>query len=635
MTSSADIPMRDSSSPELSDPPSVLSDNSPTNYGNSRSRPGELDEIVVNQRDYRYDGAGQPVLTKDGLPRRKPGPKPGTKLKRLSNTDGSPGDSAKVRRPRKSKDPTAPPNGRKRKLASAEPEAKAIEPQPEHRGATMSTSSTPLSARQTQLSEMGITNLNNRLEPMAQPSSTFKRELSSSQPRVSSMSSLLNDPEPPPRPSAPPARSSGTNYDPIRSNYDPVRETMVTHSFSSSMGSPRAPTSNTVNRASASPSIASLVDPPPAQNLISPVPSRTTFAQSTSSQPPRAKPETNSVPVSPNPFRQDFVAPPAPKPAAPEVKKSIPEVKKSAPAVVLPSKAGIEIRPTSITTIGAGSKRTPPKNQSAASSSPKMGAQKEPAFAMGGGAERSILDFGKAEPGQELTTPSISLHIPLGGETNKYVNFMRLAEERYGWDALHPRQAEQRARKARIAAASAALAQNDSSREGDEMSVDESDNEDSNVDMGGTSGPDKPGEVKKRKKRHFKEDEYDKADDFVDDSELLWEEQAAASRDGFFVYSGPLIPEVEKPEPGRGDGVPKRGRGSRGGRGSARAAGTTRGRGGGPGSRGGAVRKPRMTKADKAQLDREKLEREQAFLKSGSSTNYNVLHPTSPQFAGL
>jgi hypothetical protein len=131
---------------------------------------------------------------------------------------------------------------------------------------------------------------------------------------------------------------------------------------------------------------------------------------------------------------------------------------------------------------------------------------------------------------------------------------MRMAEEQYGWEALHPRQAEHKARKARIAAASAALAQNDSSREGDEMSVDESENEDSNVEMGGTSGPDKAADGKPvKKKRHFKEDEYDRDDDFVDDSELLWEEQAAASRDGFFVYSGPLVREVEKPEPGRYD----------------------------------------------------------------------------------
>jgi hypothetical protein len=45
----------------------------------------------------------------------------------------------------------------------------------------------------------------------------------------------------------------------------------------------------------------------------------------------------------------------------------------------------------------------------------------------------------------------------------------------------------------------------------------------------------------------MKEDEYDKDDGFVDDSELLWEEQAAAANDGFFVYSGPLVPEGEKP----------------------------------------------------------------------------------------
>ena len=44
---------------------------------------------------------------------------------------------------------------------------------------------------------------------------------------------------------------------------------------------------------------------------------------------------------------------------------------------------------------------------------------------------------------------------------------------------------------------------------------------------------------------------YDKDDGFIDDSEMAWEEQAAAVKDGFFVYSGPLVPpggkaEVEK-----------------------------------------------------------------------------------------
>ncbi|KAI1174787.1 hypothetical protein F4777DRAFT_552954 [Nemania sp. FL0916] len=411
---------------------------------------------------------------------------------------------------------------------------------------------------------------------------------------------------------------------------------MVSHSYTSTMGSPRAPTNtNTINRASASPSIASLVDPP-VQNIISPVPSQASFAPAQQHNhvqaPSQPRPQdSNSVPASPNPFRRDFAPPPAPKPPTAEPKKPISSLSSALAA------AKIEIRPASITTIGAaGVKRAASKNYSATSSSPRIHPAKESLEPLPG---RSILDFGRAEPGSELVVPSIVLNIPLNGETNKYVNFMRMAEEQYGWDALHPRQAEHKARKARIAAASAALAQNDSSREGDEMSVDESDNEDSNIEMGGTSGPDKAADGKPaKKKRHFKEDEYDRDDDFVDDSEMLWEEQAAASRDGFFVYSGPLVREVEKTEAGRGDGLPKRGRGSRGGRGGGRGAatGTGRGRGGGPGSRGGITRKPRMTKADRAQMDREKAEREaNASLLKSSTSSYNVLQPGSPKFAGL
>lgn len=142
------------------------------------------------------------------------------------------------------------------------------------------------------------------------------------------------------------------------------------------------------------------------------------------------------------------------------------------------------------------------------------------------------------------------LNIPMLGETNKYVNFTRLAEEQYGWDALHPRLAAQRDRLARVAAAGAALERNGSAREsGDEMSLD-SEGEGSNVEMGGMSdgrtGTD-GGAKKVPRKRRMKEDEYDKDDGFVDDSELLWEEQAAAVNDGFFVYSGPLVQETEKP----------------------------------------------------------------------------------------
>ncbi|KFY63886.1 hypothetical protein V497_01919, partial [Pseudogymnoascus sp. VKM F-4516 (FW-969)] len=212
-----------------------------------------------------------------------------------------------------------------------------------------------------------------------------------------------------------------------------------------------------------------------------------------------------------------------------------------------------------------------------------------------------------------------------------------MAEERYGWDALHPRLAAQRERLARVAAAGAALEKSGHKESGDEMSLDMSDAEgdNSNVEMGGMSdartgtdaagaaGPNGAGAKKVVKKRRMKEDDYDKDDEFVDDSDLLWEEQAAASVDGFFVYSGPLVPEGEKPSLER-EGA-KRTRGSRGGRGGSRVASGTRGAhsasgGGAAGGKenkeggslrgGGTTRKPRITKADRARRDAEKVERE-------------------------
>ena len=96
----------------------------------------------------------------------------------------------------------------------------------------------------------------------------------------------------------------------------------------------------------------------------------------------------------------------------------------------------------------------------------------------------------------------------------------------------------------------------------DEMSVElsegEGDGDNSNVEMGGmgTDGIKEVTTLKPKLKRKMKEDNYDKEDPFVDDSELAWEEQAAASKDGFFVYSGPLVPEGEKPQVERYGPVP-------------------------------------------------------------------------------
>jgi hypothetical protein len=335
-----------------------------------------------------------------------------------------------------------------------------------------------------------------------------------------------------------PVRTSGQNYDPIRSNYDPVRETVVNHnSYNNSQGSPNHPPS--MNRASASPSISSLVDPPN-QALTSP----SIATQSFFNQQQRLYRDEGhtSVPPSPTVNRlapsvviESSIGPKPPTPAALPPKKQEPVIAAApGPSTISKMKSNGN---TAVSTPGGSPK--PPKLKEAKDvypTPPPLPGQ----GLMGGG----------PSDGTEFRAPTVILKIPMNGEINKYINFTRLAEEQYGWDALHPRLAAQRDRLARVAAAGAALERNGSSRDsGDEMSLD-SEAEGSNVEMGGMSdgrtGTD-GGAKRVPKKRKMKEDEYDKDDGFVDDSELLWEEQAAAANDGFFVYSGPLVPEGEKP----------------------------------------------------------------------------------------
>ncbi|KAJ9148629.1 Histone promoter control protein 2 [Pleurostoma richardsiae] len=671
-----DVEMRYSSSPtSLSSPPSgsISSPRSPSRLNQGRANI-EMDEIVVDTAagprfgvipQHPQQPQPEVQLTAAGLPRKKPGRKPGTVVKKAAaagDASSTTTDAPKVRKPRKPRDPNAPPIQRKRKIAATLDGTADAEQQ-----RAASTTPADSAARQTKITELMDPAPLAPAAPITANQDPIAPKVPKREAMPGSMMSLLNrDPSPPPRPAAAPVRPGAMAFDPVRSSsYDPVRETMMTRDPYGTAGltSPRGPTNQLGNRASASPSIASLVDPPTAAPMTSPTPSQQTFQHTTTQS--RFQ-DLGSVPPSPPNALRSAPQPQASKATVSEAKK--PTVSQSVSA---PAKASESIKFNAMTTISgmaaptttasAPSKKVASvvaqerkeKKASSSSSSPKLGALKNslpevPALS-GTTSDRSILDFGKANPGEEFVAPSIVLHIPLNGETNKYVNFMRMAEEQYGWDALHPRQAAHRERKARIAAASAALEKQGSGREsGDEMSVDlQSDGEGSNVEMGGmgnggASGADGAPAKPTRKKRIFKEDEYDKDDDFVDDSELLWEEQAAASRDGFFVYSGPLVPEVEKPAAGT-DGPPKRGRGGRGSRGGARGGASGRGgaegggegkrRGGGPGSRGGVARKPRITKQEKLQLDREKAEREKlAQMASKNGSGLNVLQ-TSPSFA--
>lgn len=341
-------------------------------------------------------------------------------------------------------------------------------------------------------------------------------------------------------------RTSGQNYDPIRSNYDPVRENTVSYGPYGPSNPQASPGhSSAMNRASASPSISSLVDPPNQS------PSTATQSFFHHQQQHRMHPNgqhSPSIPASPTANRfapspveaapaAPFAAAPAPAPAASKKAEGA-TLAANPPGPQTVSKKAIAAGSTATSSAAASPK--PPKLKDAKDTYPT------PPPLPGSG----ILQLGGPNDGTEFRAPTVILNIPMNGETNKYVNFTRLAEEQYGWDALHPRAAAQRDRLARVAEVSAALERSGSNREsGDEMSLD-SEGEGSNAEMGGMSdgrtGTD-GGAKKVVRKRKMKEDEYDKDDGFVDDSELLWEEQAAAAIDGFFVYSGPLVPEPEKP----------------------------------------------------------------------------------------
>lgn len=147
----------------------------------------------------------------------------------------------------------------------------------------------------------------------------------------------------------------------------------------------------------------------------------------------------------------------------------------------------------------------------------------------------------------------------MGGNT---INIAQEIMKKYGADAINPRAAAHHERMLKIAAAADRLESEDkgkgkgkgksngAEREKDEDLVSDLDN-DSNTEMGGmdedkgTGTEDANGEQPKRRRRRKVED-YDKEDDFIDDTELAWQEQAAVAKDGFFVYSGPLVPEGEK-----------------------------------------------------------------------------------------
>ena len=344
--------------------------------------------------------------------------------------------------------------------------------------------------------------------------------------------------------------SRGQNYDPIRSST--IEVPRPTHTSNPGTPSQISPIKNPPGRASASPSIASLMNPQATQTY----PTTTTASRPSSSS-------ATTLHISPR--QHDFVQQPQKSAGSVDSPRSVPviptpTVKPPTPPLqqlkALPTAMDIDSdAPAKASKSNNSRKPSVSTNNSSSAPSPKQAGTKSknststpnlPPLPGTGLLSGSSLFNGGPSNQPSASGQTIIIEVPLNGETNKYINFARLAEEKYGYNALHPKLAAQRDRLARVAAYGAVLESNSKNgTSADEMSLDasEGEGEQSNADKK-ASGTEN-GAPKKRK-RQMKEDQYDKDDPFVDDTELAWEEQAAASKDGFFVYSGPLVTAGEK-----------------------------------------------------------------------------------------
>ncbi|KAL2814407.1 hypothetical protein BDW59DRAFT_154398 [Aspergillus cavernicola] len=426
---------------------------------------------------------------------------------------------------------------------------------------------------------------------------------------------------PPSRPQSqplapPPQRTSGQNYDPIRSAFGTSSSapTPPAGPASTSFSPPPRPISPRPFRASASPALSSIMNPPqstpPPQYTSRPYISPSRGA---SSYPPT--PVASTIAPAHPPLPPSLSSPYGHQsPYGPPSQSQPPQEIHVSTRIISSQPSALETRPSTAQVQQTPSRPTPmevdseppapavtdkppkkePKPPSTAPSSkppspkpPRPAKEAPPPLPQGSGLISNAL-FGMDDSTSDTSsqrTPNIIVHIPLNkGNGNRIVNFARLAEEQYGFAALHPRLAAHKERMARVAAAGAALERND--RTGRGVSAGESADDDLTLDVdrdselegegmtAGAAQANEPADGKKRQRKK-KVEEYDRDDPFVDDSEMVWQEQAAASKDGFFVYSGPLVSEGEKVQVERADGTIKRGRGRapRGGR--SRAPATT------------------------------------------------------------
>ena len=529
------VDLRSSSNEPLSDPPSDSdSTPGPANYVASHLNSSTVGHLgVANSNDARQAHAGSGVASSATIAGTRQDAQPPVKRPRKKREPKDPNAPPAEKKPRACKPRVTSTTAgtatsrKKPKLESLDEGSNTIHihgPQSEDSKLQSSTLVQPLSFTP----QSALANRRNDAAKVSESGFTMHHRPmhSYTSPPPTTYDYKPNGPAPPPQSSTP---RSTAMYDPVRGFTQRPLDTNPPPTTAQPIVTPPRPTYNP----SASPAISGIIDHSPDYLHT------TTLA----THPPRAEsayPHTNQRTIEPpqvngHPFTMDVDT----------VDRNLSQSKKPPNSRKVPSETS--------------TRATSPK--------PTRAKEQPPPPPMGSGLLSASLFGGDSNNGMAQKDsekgPSIVLHVDLKDPNNRVINFARLAEAKYGFAALYPRQAAQKERLAKIAAAGAALERSasgsklggTSAESGDEdlsVDIDRDSENDGDVAMSGVnggpdagnSGTDGPG-TKRRRRR--KVEEYDVDDDFVDDSELLWEAQAAASKDGFFVYCGPLVPEGENP----------------------------------------------------------------------------------------
>lgn len=142
-----------------------------------------------------------------------------------------------------------------------------------------------------------------------------------------------------------------------------------------------------------------------------------------------------------------------------------------------------------------------------------------------------------------MSIPLIDPKNPKPGQSEVVVNVLRLAEEKYGWTAIHPN-----AKSAIDIMEDMIDDDDDDDDDDDEVIVDD--------EKSGSVAPAPAPSKKKKEGEELTEEQlvrqhqtrmnrkvgkYDYQDPFIDDEELQMEEEITTTKEGYFVYWGPLV----------------------------------------------------------------------------------------------